>query len=264
MTYCESATKEHVFIQGNEFKNVVCRTVAILFRPPCFSYWWLTALRLVSFCKSRIFGFNFVMASGNGSAGTSFSSNDENWVKWGRRWRAGMQVCFIIHFYCSTTSHKKIEDFYFIVNLTKLLVCGKRLHIQEHSRMCAIFRHISGKQYDCFWKVNSLAPGRGVNYFKSIIFNIIIQNWIWGNCCEIALGWKPQNFTNEKSILVQVMAWCRQATSLTWASIEPDLCHHMASPDHNELTERTHFPLWGEYCQFLWHQYFAMITSVTA
>ena len=31
--------------------------------------------------------------------------------------------------------------------------------------------------------------------------------------CEIALRWMPHNFTNEKSILVQVMAWCRQATS---------------------------------------------------
>ena len=31
--------------------------------------------------------------------------------------------------------------------------------------------------------------------------------------CEIALTWKPQDLTDDKSTLVQVMAWCRQATS---------------------------------------------------
>ena len=31
--------------------------------------------------------------------------------------------------------------------------------------------------------------------------------------CEIALRWMPQDFTDDKSTLVQVMAWCRQATS---------------------------------------------------
>ena len=30
---------------------------------------------------------------------------------------------------------------------------------------------------------------------------------------DIALKWMPQNLTNEKSTMVQVMAWCRQATS---------------------------------------------------
>ena len=32
-------------------------------------------------------------------------------------------------------------------------------------------------------------------------------------CCEIALRWMPHNHTNDKSTLVKVMAWCRQATS---------------------------------------------------
>ena len=31
--------------------------------------------------------------------------------------------------------------------------------------------------------------------------------------CKSALRWRPQNPSNEKSALVQVMAWCRQATS---------------------------------------------------
>ena len=35
----------------------------------------------------------------------------------------------------------------------------------------------------------------------------------WGISCEIALTWKPQDLTDDKSRLVQVMAWCHQATS---------------------------------------------------
>ena len=35
----------------------------------------------------------------------------------------------------------------------------------------------------------------------------------WGISCEIALIWMSLNFTDDQSTLVQVMAWCRQATS---------------------------------------------------
>ena len=35
----------------------------------------------------------------------------------------------------------------------------------------------------------------------------------WGISCEIALIWMSVDFTDDQSILVQVMAWCRQATS---------------------------------------------------
>ena len=34
-----------------------------------------------------------------------------------------------------------------------------------------------------------------------------------GTHCEIVLGWMPGRLTNEMSTLVQVMAWCHQATS---------------------------------------------------
>ena len=37
----------------------------------------------------------------------------------------------------------------------------------------------------------------------------------------------------EKSKLVQVMGWCRQA--ITSGNVDPDLCHHMVSIGHNEL-----------------------------
>ena len=35
----------------------------------------------------------------------------------------------------------------------------------------------------------------------------------WGISCKIALKWMPLDLIDDKSTLVQVMAWCRQATS---------------------------------------------------
>ena len=35
----------------------------------------------------------------------------------------------------------------------------------------------------------------------------------WGISCEIVLIWMSMDLTDDKSTLVQVMAWCRQATS---------------------------------------------------
>ena len=55
--------------------------------------------------------------------------------------------------------------------------------------------------------LNPLAP------IRYIIFKLIIQNSSWGTLCETALRWMPQNLTNGESTLVQVMAWCFQATS---------------------------------------------------
>ena len=39
------------------------------------------------------------------------------------------------------------------------------------------------------------------------------MNGGWGISYEIALGWMPQDLTDDKSTLVQVMAWYRHATS---------------------------------------------------
>ena len=39
------------------------------------------------------------------------------------------------------------------------------------------------------------------------------MNGGWGISYEIALRRMPQDFTDDKSTLVQVMAWCRQAAS---------------------------------------------------
>ena len=59
--------------------------------------------------------------------------------------------------------------------------------------------------------MSSLAPERCASNFKSIIFKLIKQNSRMGIVC--ALRWMPQNLTNKGATLIQVMAWCRQATS---------------------------------------------------
>ena len=78
--------------------------------------------------------------------------------------------------------------------------------------------------------MNSLAPGGCDRISKIIIFKLLIQNSSMGTCCEIALSWMPQNLTNEKSTLVQVMALCHQA------NLDPNFCHHMVLLGHNELS----------------------------
>ena len=62
-------------------------------------------------------------------------------------------------------------------------------------------------------RLNLLAPGRYDSDFKSIIFKLIIQKSSLGTCSNITLRWMTQKLINEKSTLVQVMAWCYQAAS---------------------------------------------------
>ena len=45
-----------------------------------------------------------------------------------------------------------------------------------------------------------------------VIFKQILVIDDWGICFEIALIWMSLDFTDDQSILVQAMAWCRQAT----------------------------------------------------
>ena len=60
---------------------------------------------------------------------------------------------------------------------------------------------------------NSLTPGRFQFNSRSIIFKLALVNGGWGISYEIALRWMPLDLTDDKSTLVQVMAWCGQATS---------------------------------------------------
>ena len=60
--------------------------------------------------------------------------------------------------------------------------------------------------------LNSLAPGRFQFNLWWVMLKLLLVNGGWSICNEIALRWMPLDLTDDKSILVQVMAWCRQAT----------------------------------------------------
>ena len=48
---------------------------------------------------------------------------------------------------------------------------------------------------------------------RKVIFQLILMIDGWNISCKIVLKWMPVDLTDGKSTLVQVMAWCRQATS---------------------------------------------------
>ena len=62
------------------------------------------------------------------------------------------------------------------------------------------------------WIFNSLTPAIFQFNFRKVIFKLTLVNGGWGISYEVALRWMPLDLT-DKSTLVQVMAWCRQATS---------------------------------------------------
>ena len=61
--------------------------------------------------------------------------------------------------------------------------------------------------------INSLAPGRSWCDFRNVIFNIALLFGILKSSYANIFRWMPQDLTDDKSTLVQVMAWCRRATS---------------------------------------------------
>ena len=82
-------------------------------------------------------------------------------------------------------------------------------NISSHSidLVCWSYSGFSTKRF------NSLAPGRSEYDSKYVIFNLVLLIGIFRSSHDNALRWMPQDLTDDKSTLVQVMAWCRQATS---------------------------------------------------
>ena len=94
--------------------------------------------------------------------------------------------------------------------------------------------------------LNSLAPGRSECDSKNGIFNLVLLIGIFRSSHENALRWMPQDFTDDKSTLVQVMAWCRQATShyLSQCWLSPLSPYGVISPQCETLKTKitTNFP----------------------
>ena len=75
------------------------------------------------------------------------------------------------------------------------------------------------QRYVAIWRnkatmnFNSLAPGRPWCHFKTAIFNLVLLIGIFTLSKDNALRWMSWDITDDKSTLVQVMAWCHQAAS---------------------------------------------------
>ena len=61
--------------------------------------------------------------------------------------------------------------------------------------------------------INSLALRRSECDSKNGIFNLVLLIGIFRFFHDNTTRWMPQDLSDDKSTLVQVMAWCRQATS---------------------------------------------------
>ena len=84
-----------------------------------------------------------------------------------------------------------------------------RIFITGHYLSWCIPRSMSPYGDTSLQWVNSLAPGRPRCHFK-LQFSI---SFYWVVSKDNALRWMLRDLINDKSILVQVLAWCHQATS---------------------------------------------------
>ena len=85
--------------------------------------------------------------------------------------------------------------------------------------------------------LNSLAPGKFESNFRYVIFKRISVTDGWGISCEITIIWMSLDFTDDQSTLVQVMGLCRQGNKPLPEPMLTQICHHMVSLGHNELSQ---------------------------
>ena len=116
--------------------------------------------------------------------------------------------------------HDEFEDYIFkIIDISPRCQWVKALPWLGAIVICQrLFIIVSGDGYLfpgflIYWLLNSLAPGKFKWNFRHVIFKQILVIDGWGISCEIAQLWMSLDFTDDQSTLVQVMAWCHQATS---------------------------------------------------
>ena len=97
-------------------------------------------------------------------------------------------------------------------------------HVYNHWNNC----------WDILYVFISLAPGICASNFNRTIFRLFTHKTRLDLRCEIALRWIPQYIINDKSKLVQVIAWCREATNHYLVNFDLDLCRYIVLQDNNE------------------------------
>ena len=79
--------------------------------------------------------------------------------------------------------------------------------------------------------LNSLAPERFEWNFRWVICKLISIQWMKSRVSHVKLsseGCHLTLITDDRSTLLQVMPWCRQATAITWVNVDAVLCRHIA------------------------------------
>ena len=103
-------------------------------------------------------------------------------------------------------------------------------------------QQITGNEAKCelilqVWRASNFQglPGRFGCDFINAIFNLVLPFGIFRSSYVKALRWLPQDLTDDKSTLVQVMACCRQTTSYYMSQCWPRSMSPTASLGHNGL-----------------------------
>ena len=88
------------------------------------------------------------------------------------------------------------------------------IHLNWYSvRSGNFYRHRLILWYFFISLINSLAPGKPRCHFETAIFNLVLLIGIFTPSKDDALRWMPRDLTDDKSTLIQIMAWCRYTTS---------------------------------------------------
>ena len=143
--------------------------------------------------------------------------------------------------------HNSYEEYF---QLHMLEICSYGYHWQKHNIVSGNCLVLWGKkpwaEQDTWcnnaplwdsastqWPMGDVAVISKVQ-FSNLLYRIVA----WAFTVEL-LSWLLQDLAKEKSTVVQVMAWCRQATShyLSQCRAISILHCHVASLGHNELTD---------------------------
>ena len=100
----------------------------------------------------------------------------------------------------------------------------------------------------CYMLSNTLVPGKCSNYFKIVIFLFMSQIEFLSTFCEIALRCMPHN-PIDGSTLVQVIAWCCQATNHY-----PSQCWPRSMSPYGVI-----MPQWVDICLYMSNTFFAVV-----
>ena len=95
---------------------------------------------------------------------------------------------------------------------TMMTKCISHMHTGQMLLKAWIINHYHARLI----KVNSLAPGKSGCIFKNATFNLVLLISIFRYSYDDALRLMPWDLTEDKSPLLQIMAWCYQATSHCW------------------------------------------------